>query len=372
MKPYSNPLFFLLFSILFLLLFTSCDQPQPPIKIGLSINLSGRGGEAGEHIRDGALLAVENVNNSGGINGRPIELLIRDDQNSDEGIRKADESLIDEGVVAIIGHSFSSNTVKAHPLVTSRDTLLITAYTASTLLSGQDDLFFRTAVDCSLFGEKMASLIKQKKLQSVAFLMDMTNPAFVLDYATRVQEHFSGSITEVKFDSREQANWKRIMGELLEPQPDVIVLLTEASMTGVALQKLAAADFTGSRIATVWTQTPGLMRHAGNSAEGLSIITFIDPDNSRPSYLSFAQDIEEKFHKKATARSTRAYEMVMILADALKRCSSINSSELKKALLAGEYDTLMGHVKFDPYGDVVRPVYEVIVREKQFRNNGEI
>jgi len=32
----------------------------------------------------------------------------------------------------------------------------------------------------------------------------------------------------------------------------------------------------------------------------------------------------------------------------------------------------MGHVKFDQYGDVVRPVYEVIVRQNKFRNNGEI
>ena len=293
-------------------------------------------------------------------------------RNSDEGIKIADESLIDEGVVAIIGHSFSSNTIKAYPFVTSHNTLLITAFTASTQLSGQDDLFFRTAVDCSLFGEKMASLLEQRQLQSVAFLMDMTNPAFVLDYANRVQEHFSGSITKVKFGSREQADWNRIINELLEPQPDAIILLTEASMAGIALQKIAAVDYTGSRLATLWTQTPGLIRHAGDSAEGLSIITYIDPDNNRPSYLSFAQEIEEKFHKKATARSTRAYEIVTILADALKRCSMINSGELKKALLAGEYDTLMGHVKFDPYGDVVRPVYEVIVREKQFRNNGEI
>lgn len=372
MKITKHSLLFWLFSVFLLVLFSSCDQRQAPIKIGLSINLSGRGGEAGEHIRDGALLAVEHVNSSGGINGRMLELLVRDDQNTDEGIRKADESLIDEDVVAIIGHSFSSNTIKALPIVTSRDTLLITAYSASTKLSGKDDLFFRTAVDCSLYGEKMAILLKQKEAKSVAFLKDMTNPAFVEDYANRVQEYFPGAVTEVEFDSREQANWDRIINELLEPQPDAIVFLTEASMTGVALQKLAATDFTGSRIATPWAQTPGLIRYAGNGAEGLSIITFVEPDNTRPDYLSFAQDIEAKFHKKATARATRAYEMVMILADALTRCPTINSGELKKALLAGEYDTLMGHVKFDQYGDVVRPVYEVVVHGKQFHNNGEL
>lgn len=372
MKVTGLSLSFLLFSMLLLVFLSSCDQQQVPIKIGLSINLSGRGGEAGEHIRDGALLAVEHVNSSGGINGRKLNLLIRDDQNSDEGIRKADESLMDEDVVAIIGHSFSSNTIKAYPIVTSRDTLLITAYSASTKLSGQDDLFFRTAVDCSLYGEKTAALLKQKGVQSVAFLKDMTNQAFVEDYANRVQEHFPGAVTEVEFDSREQANWDRIVNGLLEPRPDAIIFLTEASMTGVALQKIGATDFSGIRIATLWAQTPGLMRHAGNGAEGLSIITFIEPDNTRPDYLSFAKEIEEKFHKKATARSTRAYEMVMILADALKRCPTVNSGELKKALLAGEYNTIMGHVKFDPYGDVVRPVYEVVVRGKRFRNHGEL
>ena len=371
MKLYPSALCFLMFSIFFLCL-SSCKQPQEPIKIGLAINLSGRGGEAGEHIRDGALLAIENVNNSGGISGAPLELLIRDDTNTEAGVRKADESLIAEGVVAIIGHSQSSNTITSYPFVTSHNTLLITAYTAATKLSGKDDLFIRTSVDCELYGEKTAALLKRKNAHSVAFFMDMTNSAFVLDYADRVKQHFSGSVTEVKFNSRAQADWTQIIKDLLAPQPDAIVLLTEASMTGVALQKLNAAGYAGDCVGTVWTHTPSLMRHAGKSAESLSIITFVNPENSSPGYISFSREIEEKFHKKATARSTRAYEMVMILASALKRSESTGSEDLKKSLLSGQYDTLMGHVEFDRYGDVVRPVYEVVVRGKKFCNNGEI
>lgn len=370
MKP--NPLHLLILTILLTLNVVSCKQAQEPIKIGLSINLSGRGGEAGEHIRDGALLAVEEINNSGGVNGRPLELLIRDDKNSADGIKAADQSLIDAGAVAIIGHSYSSNTVTAHPIVTSQNTLLITAYTASTLLSGMDDFFLRTSVDCKLFGEKAAALLQAKNVQSVSFLMDMTNTAFVQDFASRVADSFPGKVTEVQFQSREQADWGRIIEDLLAPKPDAIFLLTEASMTGVALQKLEAANYKGPRIATLWTQAPSLMRHAGNSAEGLSIITFINPDNNRPDFKRFAKEIEEKFHKKATARSTRAYEMIMILADGLQRASAINSSALKQALLEGEYNTLMGRVSFDQYGDVIRPVYEVVVRDNQFHNNGEI
>ncbi len=160
-------LFFFCFVLFF---FLSCNQQQAPIKIGLAINLSGRGGEAGEYIRDGALLAIEEINSSGGVNGRLLELLIRDDQNSDEGIKNADESLINEDVVAIIGHSISANTIKAYPYVTSRNILLISPYAATTQLSSKDDFFLRTSVDCALYGEKMAALLQKKMLIPWLFL----------------------------------------------------------------------------------------------------------------------------------------------------------------------------------------------------------
>ena len=357
---------------LFAVLFSSCDQAPEPIKIGMAINLSGRGGEAGEHIRDGALLAIDEINGSGGIHGRPLKLLIRDDKNSDEGIHEADQSLINQGVVAIIGHSYSSNTVKAYPLAMASNTLLITGHAATTELSGKDDLFLRTTVDCVLYGKKAASLLEKRAVSSISFLLDMTNPDFVVDYLNQVKRHFSGSITEVEFESREQADWQRIIDELLAPQPQAIFMITEASMTGIALQKLKIKGYSGLRIATPWAQTPELMRHAGKAAEGLSIITFINPDNQRPQYLAFADNMEKKFHKQATSRSTRAYEITMILADALRRCQKINSFELKKSLLSAEYDTLMGQVSFDRYGDVLRPIYEVVVMDGGFHHSGEI
>ncbi|NOQ47002.1 MAG: ABC transporter substrate-binding protein [Desulfobulbaceae bacterium] len=350
----------------------TCKQAPEPIRIGLAINLSGLGGTAGEHIRDGALLAVDEINGQGGINGRPLELLVRDDENSKEGVKNADESLIEAGVAAVIGHSLSSNTVTAYPIVTSSDTLLLTAYSATTELSGKDDLFLRTSLDCALFGEKTVRWLEQKQVDSVVFLMDMTNAAFVHDYANQVKKLFKGKTSEVRFHSRDRVDWPKIILDLLAPNPEAIIMLTEASMTGMALQKLRTEGYDGFKLGSVWAQTPELMRYAGKDAEGFSVITYIDPDNNRPAYISFSEQMEERFQKQATARSTRAYEIVMILADALKRTPTINSTELKKALLAGEYEFLMGHVAFDRNGDVVRPVYEVIVREGRFRNNGAL
>lgn len=348
------------------------SQPKEPIKIGLSINLSGRGGEAGEHIRNGAQLAVDDVNAQGGINGRPLMLLVRDDENSDAGIEKADSSLIAEKVVAIIGHSVSSNTLKAYPLVTSHDTLMLTAYTGTSTLSGKDDLFFRTAIDTNLYGVKTAALLKAKGATSVSVLMDMSNADFVADFVEQLKKHYQGTLHPVQFLSRDNADWPQLTRDLLAPHPDTVLLLTESSMTAIAAQRLRDSNFRGPLIATIWAQSPELLRIGGPAMEGLSMVSFVDPNNQRPSYLKFAKQLEEKFRKTATARADRAYEMVHILADALKRCKTIDAQSLKTAMLQGEYASILGPLKFDPFGDVIRPVYEVVVKEGKFVNGGEI
>ncbi|HHD57496.1 MAG TPA: amino acid ABC transporter substrate-binding protein [Desulfobulbaceae bacterium] len=360
--------------LLFVVFLFSCHSHQPlaPISLGLAINLSGRGGAAGEDIRDGAILAVNTINTTGGINGRPLKLLVRDDRNTPEGIRAADQSLAAEGVSAIIGHSTSGNTLLSYPFVTAQGILLITPYAATNKLSGKDDLFVRTQVNCDLYGKKAASLFERRAIGSVALLMDMSNADFVVDWKDSLQKYYHGRIDTVMFNSRKEVHWSEIIASLSAMKTDAVLLLTEASMSGVALQKLEAAGYDGGRFATVWADTPELLRYAGGSAENLRIITFIDPKNERPGYIAFSRAMEKSFHKKATARSSRAYEVVFILADALKRRTENTATGLKNALLDGEYNTILGHLHFDKYGDVVRPIYEVMVHDNQFQSNGSI
>jgi len=353
-------------------LLANCKRPVEPIKLGLAINLSGRGGMAGEHIRDGALLAARVVNEGGGINGRPLILLVRDDENSKELIRNVDQSLINEGVVAILGHSYSANTITAYPLVTSQNTLLITAYTATNKLSGQDDLFLRTSVDCTLYGQKAAELFNRRQVKSLAVIMDMVNPGFALDYAKYLKEYFSGTVTEVSFKSQEEEDWPRIIGEVLAARPDTVLSLADAGMTGVAAQKLREAGYNGPLAATIWAQDPSLLDYGGKAVDNMSIVTFMQEGNNRPDYLAFAERMHKEFKEEANARSSRSYELIMILADALRRCSVISAQELKKQLLVQKFETILGEVQFDQYGDVIRPLYEVVVSDGHFLTKGVI
>lgn len=336
------------------------------IRIGLAINLSGQGGTANEYVREGAMLAVEEVNQQGGIHGRTLELLVKDDRNTPQGIIAADRSLIAQDVVAIIGHVTSQNTIVSYPVVTSRGVLLFNPYTATTELVGKDDLLIRTNVGNHQNGLRTAKLLQEKGAAVTAFLMDMSNRSYVYDYYQHTLKHYPGKTVAVSFQRDEAPSWDKLIDQLISPKPNAIVLLTEVSMTGLIAQKLRAKGYDGSLIATLWAQSPDLTRYGGAAVEGLTIISYMDPENRHPEFLAFAEKMQNRLGHPPNARSTRAYEAVQILAAALRRCKTLTSEDLRQQILNHSFHSLMGTVQFDAYGDVERPIYEIRVRNGRF------
>src|SRR3990167_6575494 len=73
---------------------SDCSDPVP-IRLGFVGGLSGSGSDIGGSARNGALLAIEETNAQGGIQGRPLEILIKDDRQDKAIIRNAVKELID-------------------------------------------------------------------------------------------------------------------------------------------------------------------------------------------------------------------------------------------------------------------------------------
>src|SRR5690606_10476845 len=83
-----------------------------PIKIGVLVALSGPAAAYGSEERRAVEAVAKRVNDQGGINGRPIELVIRDTKtNPTEAARLANQVILDEKVVAIIGATTGSETL---------------------------------------------------------------------------------------------------------------------------------------------------------------------------------------------------------------------------------------------------------------------
>ena len=101
------------------------------ILLGQSAKLSGTSGtELGRQYRDGLLLAFEAANRAGGINGRRLELVSLNDGNDAEVAKANTRKLIDSGVFALVGYTFSGPVRAALPMARESDTPLVAPYAA--------------------------------------------------------------------------------------------------------------------------------------------------------------------------------------------------------------------------------------------------
>jgi len=149
---------YLLFFLIILPVLFSC-QKNDPILIGFSNQLSGSQSALGVDSMYGALLAVNEINENGGINGRQVKLIIRDDKGDPSLAVEIDNELKDLGCVAIIGHGTSSMASATKANADLNDILLLSPTISSSLLDGLDDNFFRVIPSNSTQGTALAEFI---------------------------------------------------------------------------------------------------------------------------------------------------------------------------------------------------------------------
>jgi len=125
------------------LLFAAGCTPKKPVPIGFLCGLTGRLADLGIGGRNGTLLAVDDLNAAGGIDGRLIELLSRDDEQMLEVARARLTELFDNGVELVVGPMTSSVAAAVLPLASARGIPLVSPLAGAREFSGRNDVFFR-------------------------------------------------------------------------------------------------------------------------------------------------------------------------------------------------------------------------------------
>lgn len=117
---------------------------QQSVKIGVALPLSGKSTPRGQEILNAVLLAVEDVNHYGGVQGHRVELMIQDDQDSPVPGRQAAEALIHAHVLGVVGHYSSDVTLSALPLYQEAHMALVSPAVSLSRIPSEGQYFFRT------------------------------------------------------------------------------------------------------------------------------------------------------------------------------------------------------------------------------------
>ncbi|MCM2297282.1 ABC transporter substrate-binding protein [Rhodoferax sp.] len=343
---------------------------REPIRLGFIGGLSGRVADLGIGGRDGALLAVELRNTSGGVGGRQLELIAEDDQQATDIARQAVARLIDNKVTAIIGPMTSAMAVATVPLANTAQLLMLSPTVTTTDLAGMDDYFLRVINSTTNYASKSANYhFAEQGSRRISVTYDLRNQAYAESWLNDYRKEFEAAggalVAVVPFSSSDDSNFSALAQRLLQPRPDGVLILANSVDTAMLAQQVRKRDAVVHINASEWSATERLIELGGKAVEGIVIAQFIDRESQQASYMAFKKAYLARFKREPGFAGLLAFDATNVVLDGL--AAQTSGQTLKQAILARrEFAGAQSRISFDAYGDAVRDTYLTTVRHGAF------
>jgi branched-chain amino acid transport system substrate-binding protein len=326
-----------------------------PIKVGIVLPLTGEKANFGEIERNSFLMALSDINKSGGVKGAEIKLLIEDDTGNPDVARAATEKLISKDNVVILGGGYGSSETYAIAGVAQQKKMpfLINTGSADKITEQGWNYIFRLNPAVSEYSKAAESFLTEvAKPKTAAILYENTL------FGTSGSKEFEKSckrlgIQVVLKEGYEHGaiDFKPLLIKVKNAKPDLIYmisyimdasLLTRQSMELDLNPKLfigGAAGFT----------LPEFLQNAGKAAEGVFSADLWVPTLPYPGAMDYYQNYKKRYGKNTEYHGAEAYAALYVIADVLKRAKSFSSEDIRQALTATDMMTVFGKVKFISY-----------------------
>lgn len=370
-------LFFSIGSLLFIaVIFLIYHLFFSSVKLGFSAGLSGLKSELGISGRNGAQLAVEEINRNGGIRGRKLELLVMDDKNDARIACAVDQSLAKQGVNIIIGHMVSSVATDTVKNANENKVLLISPTIAMEELTYIDDNFIRVIASNKVQGYSLAkAVLRETPVRSIAIVYDENNASFakIINESFEMQMRDSGGSVVANASFKNRSDFKSIISVLRESNADGVLLIASAIDAGMFCQQSRKQNLKLPVFSPMWTMTNDFIQAGGADVEGAYLISQVDLESEAAVYVEFKKAYQDRYGESPSFASILSYDAVMVATAAIQEAGTDSTAQVKDAILRiGEFSGLQGPIKMDEFGDVKNSYYLYRVQNGVFKKVGRL
>ena len=337
---------------------TACGEDDGTFKIGVMESLTGPGETYGTVANQAKQMAVDEINEAGGINGREIELVVEDSKCSAQDAITAYNKLTDvEGIKIILGTSCSGAMLGAAPLAEEDGVVMFSGLATNPDIAEAGDYIFRTSMSDAQLGIDTGNLLWADGIRTLATINEAT------DYAEGVRresvaqfEKRGGQVVGEERYPTDTTDFRSQLTKLINANPDALHVAAQAEFSGGTIVKQARElGFDGPIYSDVVVVGATALEVAGDAATGVKAVTAdLDPANNK------ASDVLKNFREKYGVVTLpwylgSAYDDVYITAECLKETGDDQDADGFRDCL---YDiTWSGAIgdsySFDSKGEVV-------------------
>ena len=361
---------------------------EKTIKIGLNFSLTGADAASAQHMRDGALMAIDEANAKGTVKGYKLEPFVLDDATATAGqydpaqaATNARKFVSDKGVVAAIGPQMSGAGKAMAPILSQGGLAIITPASTNPDLTDPKfaaqyrpagkPIYFRTVTTDAFQGPNMADFMAEKLNVKAIYILD--------------DQGAYGVGMSNAFEARIKTKGVNVLGhDQLDPKnADYSTILTKIkSMNADSLYYGGVGEAALKLFKQSYDILPNIIKGGGDGIVTADLLkgagfpacqgwyaTLAAPHMvDDPKMAAWVKAFKAKFNEAPEDYSITSYDAATIIVDAIAKLAAsgkpVTREAVRDAIQSGNFKTMQGDLEFDPNGDLKSKIVSVFRIEK--------
>lgn len=343
---------------------------QNEILFGEYGSMTGPESTFGIATHEGIMMAVEELNNKGGVKGKKIRVITYDDQGkADEAVTTITKLITQDKVLLILGEVASSRSIAAGAVAQQYRIPMISPSSTNPKVTQIGDYIFRVCFIDPFQGAVMAKFaINNLKLKKAAILRDMRS-----DYSVGLANFFAESykqlggqiVADLAYSSGDM-DFKTQITAIKREKPDLLFVPGYYTEVGLIARQVKDLGFKGTLLGGDGWDSEKLTEIGGEAIMGGYFSNHFAPEDKNPTVQNFVAHYKARYSKTPNGLAAMGYDAALVAIDALNRATALTPTAVRDAIAATKnFQAVTGIITINNERNAVKPAVVLKVAGNQ-------
>ncbi len=329
--------------------------------------MTGDSAQFGDMKEKAIQLAIDEVNEKGGINGKKVVLLTGDDTgNPKEAPNVAQKFAQDDRVLAVIGHWNSSCTLAARGIYDAAGIPLLADSVNKALTDGTTPTAYRISLTDTAQAESLAKYAYEKLGKRRAAILYTANDfgtGLMNDFATAFEELGGEVVASETYFEGQSKDFSPQLTKIKGTNPDLMFIAGYYVETALIAQQSKELGLDVQMLGTEGISSEELIKLGGDAVEGIIFAGFFHPDIEYPGTKEFVEAFRAKYNKDPDTYAALAYDSAKLIFAAIEENGESREGIMKFLDEVEDFPGVAGPISFDEENNVVRNIVVLTVKD---------
>ncbi|MCU7730118.1 ABC transporter substrate-binding protein [Actinoplanes sp. KI2] len=320
---------------------SSGDSKSSPVKLGMITSLTGNYAPLGTEDRKAVELAVQQINDKGGLLGRQIELTVQDDKSMPDQSVLAFNQLKGDGVVAVLGSPFSNSALATIPQVDREKIPYVSLTPADEQVNPVHPYVFVVPATSATYADRILQYYQAQKYTKIAIAYDTKSSYAKAGFAGTQAKAAQYGITLVAAEEFQTTTteFSAVLNHVKSAGAQALVVWATGPPSVAFAKQYASAGlgiplmFTGAQASSLWLKPTGPAAEGVFVASSLAVVGDALPDGAQKQAIKELTDpFTSKYGYPPPQFAADGYSGAKLLFAAIQNANSTDHAKIQQAL----------------------------------------